>query len=298
MLKLIDYFANNAKTNRVFIIPTFLGIKLLIVNIILLSMGLIYANNYLILFNFIFFCLFIISMFYTHFNLYGLELKLADCSENFANDFFEISLKFKTPNKQTYPAIFTCFKILNENYRLGPFSINDNGDVVPIKFKLQKRGSFLVKKIELETLFPLNLFKAFCYFKSDLNIVVYPELVNTYKSGNDSLASQINEDFHFDLRDYVKGDKLNRIAWKKSREDSLKTKVEINDDGNAVVFKLDQIPADKTEYELSVLASSIKRCHDQGIPYGLSTSKHIIKPSKPSATQLKNTMRILAEYET
>ncbi len=297
MLKLIDYFASKAKTNRVFIIPTFLGIKLLIVNIILLSMGLIYANNYLILFNFIFFCLFIISMFYTHFNLYGLELKLTDCTDNFANDFLELGLKFKTPNKQLYPAIYVCFKVLNEKFKLGPFTINENGDVIPIKFKLKMRGNFLIHKIELETIFPLNLFKAFCYFKTDLNIIVYPELVNSFKNGYDSLAAQSNEDFHFDLRDYIKGDKLNRIAWKKSREDSLKTKVEVNDDGNSVIFKLENLSKDLIEHELSVFASSIKRCHDQGIAYGLYSTKHIIKPSLPSPTHFKKTMRILAEYD-
>jgi hypothetical protein len=236
-------------------------------------------------------------MFYTHFNLYGLDLKFSECSDNFANDFLELSLKFKTPNKQLYPAIHARFKILNEHFKLGPFTINENGDVTPIKFKVPKRGSFHISKIELETIFPLNLFKAFCYFKTDLNIIVYPELVNSYKSGHDSLAPQSNEDFHFDLRNYIKGDKLNRIAWKKSREDSLKTKIEINDDGNAVIFKLENFSKDIIEQELSLLTSSIKRCHDQGIAYGLNTAKQTIKPSAPSLMHLKNTMRLLAEYD-
>jgi len=298
MLKLIDYFATKAKTNRVFIIPTFLGIKLLIVNIILLSMGLIYANNYLILFTFIFFCLFIISMFYTHFNLYGIELSHIDFSDGFANDSHDVQFRFTTPTRQTYPAIFANFKVGQSLIKLGPFTIDENGNTTVHKFKALKRGKFKITRYSFETLFPLNLFKAFCYFNYPKEIIVYPELSNVTSSGKSSRAYDRNEDFHFDIRDYIKGDKLNRIAWKKSREDNLKTKVEVNDDGTAILFTLENLSKDKIEAELSAIASAIKNCHDQSIPYGLVTPKHNIRPSSPNVNHFKKVMRVLAEYES
>ena len=237
-------------------------------------------------------------MFYTHFNLYGLELLNIECSENFAGESLDLNLKFNTPNRQKYPAIFTNITVNKNKLLIGPFTIDENGNASSMSFKIPQRGHFNVSKISLETSFPLNLFKAFCYFKTNLEIVVYPSLINSLKSGTNTYASNINEEIHFELRNYIRGDKLNRIAWKKSREDDLKTKIEINDDGSAVVFNLDQSNLENIEYELSLIASSIKNCHDNGISYGLNTALHRIQAQSPSVMHLKKTLRILAEYES
>jgi len=297
MLKLTDFFASQAKTNRVFIIPTFLGLKLLCVNIILLSMGLIYANNYLLLFNFIFFCLFIISMFYTHFNLYGTEINIFESSDGFANDRIGLSFKFNTPNKQFYPAIFAKIKIRDQFYRLGPFDIDENGNTKPLEIRISKRGIYHIKRVELQTTFPLNLFKAFSFFKCDTDIVVYPELTINNKAGNRFFSNQVNDNSHFNIRDYVKGDRLNRISWKKSREDSLKTKVEINDNGNSMVFNIDNTSGQQLENELSLIAGAVKKCNDDKISFGITSPNGIIPPAQPSARHFKNTLRFLANYE-
>ena len=105
-----DRISSSRKAHPIYILPTIDGLKVMALNFILLVMGLIYANNYVLLFNFILFCLFLGSMFYTHFNLSGLTLKNTQFPSMYVNENGVLSLTFNSSNAQGHYFIRPYFK--------------------------------------------------------------------------------------------------------------------------------------------------------------------------------------------
>ncbi len=298
MSKLIEYFDRRAKENRVYILPTVLGMKLFIVNLIILSMGLVYANNYLIMFGFIFFCLFIVSMFYTHFNLYGLKLEDVMAGEGHAYAPISLRLKFLTPNGEEHPALNIKFYSASFTKLGDSFFIRNDGNSSEIKLYLDQRGKYIFERVEVSTLFPLNLFKALIYFDFNFEIIIYPELITNFKSGLSIPFLQGEVDAGIDIRDYRSGDQINRIAWKKSFENNLRTKVDNNQSNDAILFNINPESLLGIEEELKLITAAIKMCVEHDRPFGIKTKHEMIPIDKPSPLHVKKCLKFLAIYES
>ena len=179
-LKFAKKISALGRAEQLYIIPTLDGLKLVLLNLILLIIGLVYANNYVLLFNFILFCLFFASMFYTHFNLQGLKLISAKIQPLHACDNGILTLQFKTTSGLGH--FFIGIRIKNNLIEIQKHSFSfppNNGSYkslkVDIPIKATKRGLVTIDRICIETLFPFHLFCCFAYFKPPLVITIYPE---------------------------------------------------------------------------------------------------------------------------
>lgn len=296
------------KPQKVYILPTLDGLKLLGLNLILLIIGLSYANNYILLFNFILFGLFLCSMFYTHFNLEGLQIESVKLSPTHAGENNSIQIYFKSHSKLGHNSI--NLKIDSELIALGANSFsftNKNGEQLKAELKIHalNRGIEHIDYIYLETLFPFHLFRCVSFHPCNLEIVVYPRLTSVKLfSEVFTPSTQNDENEEMELRQFQHGDTFSRVDWKKlAQTDKWYSKILRSPKLHPVTlsFQNDDLNRDNIEQQLSSIATYIRTYHSQGIDYGLSLEHRNKKTStvipNHSVFHLQHCLKLLAQYE-
>lgn len=291
-----DFFLISPE-KRLYIVPTFDGLKLFAVNIILLIIGLVYANNYVLLFNFLLFCLFIASMFYTHFNLQYLNAVNLISNDNYANNKSLLTVQLDSHEKYLRSGIFAKIILNGITYLSEAADYSVENQYLNIELYLNKRGVYPIRRIMLQTEFPFHLFKSFIYFEIEHELVVYPELkmnvsINSYleNTGTGDMSDYL-------IRDYRRGDNANRILWKKTINERFIVREFQNELEDGVMFEIKDDLVDTIEEEISTIASLIYDCHTKKIPFGLLTKKTKIEARSFDQIQLRNCLRELAIYE-
>lgn len=293
MWQLIEQNLFKAKSNRVYIIPTMSGIKLFIVNIIMLAMGLVYSNNFLLLFNFILFSFFIITMFYTHFNLSNLTLDRIEIDDVFLGEKSQVYLHFKTENNEPRYTIKTTV-LFDDYFTSSAENIDKNGElitnIVPIK-----RGKFKLNKIALSTTFPFNLFQSFISFDLDKIVHVFPEIVHVDHQSFHQEQNLSNSNLNIEIKKYEPGENPSRIIWRKSFGDNLVSKYMSAGEQDNILLDIRNLKL--TELELSKITSFVLnnyRDHKQ-IKILTNQESYFIESEKPQS--LKSFLNYMAVYE-
>lgn len=262
-------------------------------------MGLTYANNYVLLFNFVLFCLFLGSMFYTHFNLNGLRLVSTQFPSLHANENGTLSLHFATKNAQGNYFIRPYFKS-------SLLSINDKRETFPVPFADKsevnisicglKRGHETIESIYVESLFPFNFFRCFTFFRVDQECFVYPERENlNLHEEVEVIETDKSEGDDFFLRDYQIGDSLKRVDWKKlAQTNRWYTRQFQSAKPSPVMLVFNQTVKEET---LKSICFALHAFHQQDIKYGLQLGKEILIAPENSPRHLKHCLRELASYE-
>lgn len=293
------------RQGQLYIVPTLDGIKLLCLNLILLIVGLVYANNYVLLFNFILFCLFIGSMYYTHFNLQGLKLFSSKLNPSHAGENGVLVLNLKSNSALGHHFIGVTLKnaLIQTADSHFTFSIKEHQNTyrAEVPVRSDKRGVSNLKRICVETRFPFHLFRAFTYFDLDLKIIVYPEKRSLDVHRENSLAEEKsgNDDEYY-LKNFTPGDSLKRIHWKKfAQTGKLLSKQTTSHEELPVVlgFSSEDLSKEEKEIELSSICFALHVLHSQNLSYGLALDKVSIEPGH-SQMHLNHCLRALAEYET
>lgn len=297
--------ATLGRSEQLYIVPTLDGIKLAILNLILIIIGLVYANNYILLFNFILFCLFLGSMFYTHFNLQGLKLISAKLAPIHVNDNGILTLQFKTTSSLGHYFLRLRLKHLlidledkTFNFSIEPSSQKSFKVEIPIKG--MKRGDLVLSRLCIETLFPFHLFRCFVYFKPQLTIVVYPERKDLKIHHSESVQEDFqDEGEEFTLNNFKMGDPIKRVHWKKLAQTTRwYSKSLIAPKTTPVMLSLNKDHSSKLaiEDQLSSLCFALYQLHFQDIKYGLTIGNVTIDPNH-SNHHLKHCLHTLADYE-
>ena len=293
------------RSEQLYIIPTLDGLKLLALNLILLIIGLVYANNYILLFNFILFCLFLGSMYYTHFNLQGLRLISARATPVHLGDAGILTLSFKSTSNLGHFFLGLRVKDLlieveNKAFTFSFQSRVNNTLKIDIPIRAIKRGCLAVEKICVETLFPFHLFRCFVYFNPQLNLIVLPQKRDLkIHLAQKAYEEKYDEGDDFILTDFKLGDPLKRIHWKKlAQTNRWYSKSLIAPMTTPVMLSLikDPLIPNGPEDQLSSLCSALYQCHYDNISYGLTLGDKIIAPNHSQA-HLANCLRELAKYE-
>lgn len=297
----------SGRPQKIYILPTLDGLKLLGLNLILLVIGLVYANNYILLFNFILFGLFLCSMFYTHFNLEGLQVEAIKLSPTHAGENNSIQIYFKSHSKLGHN--FINLKIDSELISLDDHSFSftkSYGQLkTEVKLKALARGVEHINHIYLETLFPFHLFRCVSFHQCNLEIIVYPQL-NSAKlfSEINNPSNKNDESDEIELRHFRHGDTASRVDWKKlAQTDRWYTKILTSPNLQPVTlsFQNDTHNRDNIEHQLSSIATYIRLYHSRGVAYGLSLEHHNKKTSTVmpnySLFHLQYCLKLLAQYE-
>lgn len=303
LARLKEYFYDRASSSKrvhpIYIIPTLDGLKVVALNLILLVMGLIYANNYVLLFNFILFCLFLGSMFYTHFNLNGLKLEASQFPFLHAKENGVLTLHFSTKNAQGNFFIRPSFKskliVINDNKQTFPVTFARKTDI-HISIQGVKRGKEKIESIYVESLFPFNFFRCFTFFRIDQDCFVYPEREDLRLHEELELSETDKaegEDFY--LRDYQIGDSLKRVDWKKlAQTNRWYTRQFQSARPSPVMLVSHQPPKEET---LKSICFALHVLHQQDIRYGIKLGVDVLIEPENSPQHLNHCLRELASYE-
>lgn len=297
-----NYFYNRAassgRQHPLYIVPTADGLKVIALNVTLLVIGLVYANNYVLLFNFILFCLFLGSMFYTHFNLSGIKLESVVFPSFHAKEESSVLMYFSTSNSQGHHFIRPYFKssLVKVSNNKETFSIkSDEQTAIRVSVSGKRRGKETINAVYLETLFPFNFFRCFTFFNINQDIYLYPERANLRLHTEETKEDPKKEDGEeFHIRDYIPGDSLKRVDWKKLAQTNRWYTREFQTNlPDSVMLILDKNPSEEA---LKSLCYAIYDLHHQNIKFGLKLKDDLVIPPDNSPRHLTRCLRELAGF--
>lgn len=290
--------AASDRNHPVYILPTADGFKVLALNFLLLIMGLVYANNYVLLFNFILFCLCLCSMFYSHYNLNKLKLLQLHIDSLYDQEWSLCKLHFKG-NQHGHFSIHS--KIIGENIELNPlstFNISDNATTIELKIRGLKRGRGHIMAIQVETSFPLHFFRCFTYFKINRDVLIHPERINLGLHKETQVHAHENEsDDEFSYRLYQLGDSMKQLDWKKyAKSDEKLLKTYNTQEKSVVLLSVDE--NQNIENSLKSLSFAIHKLYSSQSMYGIKVGDSLEVSPDRSQKHFKHCMDLLATYES
>ena len=297
---LLKNLGEKGRHNQIFIVPTFDAAKLLLLNGTLLIIGLVYANNFILFFNFILFCLFLGSMYYTHFNLRGLKISSVKFNAPHAQESSSLTMQLESSSSLGH-YFLSVRPLYNEHFEIdssATFSLPEKKtkSIVTINVKGKKRGHGKLSHLVIETLFPFHLFRCMVILPVDISYYVYPKRTEAFLHQIQPFAkSDHDEEDHFILKEYVAGDSLRHVHWKKlAQSGQWLVKVNFNQGHAPVMLSLN--PKEDTEEQLSSMAADLYRKLQTQTPFGLRLGSQTIPPSL-SRQHLDSCLRSLARYE-
>ena len=209
------------------------------------------------------------SMFYTHFNLYGVKFISIKGNELYANTSTSIELIFQCNTKNTHYLLKPLIKVDGIIFESTFFNISDNTLSVQVNVNPLKRGLFKINNIGLETRFPFSFFSCFTFFTADIQLLVYPEkrIFFPIKIKPFPVAN-LNNEPDVSHRMYRLGDNLKRVDWKKVAQiNRWYIKENIGEVEVPIAFEKEQEAP--LEESLSTICSEIQKIRNQDVQFGL-----------------------------
>lgn len=281
-----DGFPFTVNPRRLYIFPNRFGIFFILVLLAMLAGSVNYHNNLGYMMTFILGGMYVMSFHLTHRNIKGLEITGIDAPPVFEGE--DLYFAIGTVNNGS--------KRINLNFSLiesganESFSPEPGFSILQIAVKTRKRGIFRLKGIIISSDYPLGLTRAWTYlFPDNANVAIYPKPVpatefsfNAISSGHDNGEADGHgkgiDDFS-ELKSYVPGDPVQRIAWKSlSGGHGLMTKY-FEGSSAPVSYMIDwnRISAKSREIRLGIMAYLVIDSELKKKKYGISMpGKHII----------------------
>jgi len=259
----------------IYILPTGFGVVLGGVLILMLLGSLNYQNNLGLLFTFLIGAVAIVGMHHTWFNLLGLRVSARGGSPVFAGQDAAFSVTLSNEHRRRRADL----SVKSGGESAGPVALGPGGSTaVGIRVGTAERGLRHLQSVEVETRYPLGLFRAWCYARTDAHVVVYPKpavrgpvpaLVPAYRpSAVGDLG--VGADEFVGPRDYRPGDSPRRLDWKAlARERGLVVKQFGGDRAARVWLDWGRLPAVDTEARLGLLCRQVLDAEEAGLTYGL-----------------------------
>jgi uncharacterized protein (DUF58 family) len=276
------------RKEKIYILPTSNGLKLFALNIILLMVGLFYANNFILFINFLLFSIFFCSLLYTHYNLTDIQISKSGNDEFYSNQ--DQALKVIITNLSSIPKDHINIKIrendfvqqcMIENVSLSPFE----SKLIQLQFKPVKRGTFSALNLSLETTFPFHFFRSFKVAFLEHHFIVFPYPQMSLMDPKEKYEESQSHDQDFILRDYTIGDPLSRVHWKKSTHKLISkhvTPAKLPE----VLIDFDLLDGD-LEQRCSLASGMILKYEKEKRLYGLKTKAKTFPPNQGKLHKIK-----------
>ena len=286
---------------NIFILPSRFGCAYLLLVLLIFLLGTNYQNNVIILMSYLMASLFITVMLQSFFNLSGLALSCNGQCSGYAGQGLAmvVTVFSKTPRYDLNFAFEGQQAVHVRAIDAEKMSLN-------LPFFSKKRGLIDPGRIIVKSEYSLGLFV--CWTRLDFGCVctVYPQakvppgpLLHFLNQGdsreNAGKACVGAEDF-YELKNYVRGESLNRIAWKQfARGQGKYTKHYRQQEGSVLWLSLTDMPGTDTESKLEYLCYLLLHYHNENYQYGLALAGQEFKADR-GEFHLKSCLRALAAY--
>jgi len=216
---------------------------------------------------------FVVNILYTFRNLQGMRIEAVNAEPVFCGDTASFRVRLVPAENRVHEAVYIGFRGQEVRQRV---------DVVaPVTVKLTvrttHRGLMPMPRLRLESVFPLGLCRAWADPALTQKCLVYPTPVapppQYIQAGTGTrgalLHRSIDDEFQ-GLRDYQRGDILNRIAWKSlAGTGHLQVKDFRVMQGDECQLDWDDFPGIDYELRLSCLCYLVLKLEREGRRYGI-----------------------------
>ena len=272
------------RRNRIYILPTRMGVAYAAMLFAMLLGGMNYNNNLGLALTFLLAGLGLVAMHHCHGTLAGLRLRLAAAEPGFVGDM--VRFRWLLENDAGVPRPSLLLEI-DEAFQGQARGITTRAatDGAPARGSAEatlflpamRRGRVALDRFVVSTSHPLGLFRAWAVVHPMHSTVAWPApagrdrplpVVATDTGGAQSQAVG-DEDFA-GLRPFQQGDSLRRVAWKNyARGQGLHTKQYAGTDVVSHVFDWNSLPELGTEERLAQLCRWVVDAHERGEAFGL-----------------------------
>jgi uncharacterized protein (DUF58 family) len=213
-----DAHSTRLRSNRVYILPTGVGLIYGLMTFAMLLGSMNYNNNLSFLLTFVLVSLGLVSMHQCQRNLVGLEISFAGVEPAFAGKLAEFRIAVTNhARSHRYNIQLYADRINSEIDDLRP----GESRVFQLDLPTTTRGWIRLPRFGIRTLFPFELFRAWAWLHMDLQGLVYPRPADPAPvppptetaRGHRQHDSRGEEDFA-GLRKFHAGDSPRHVAWK------------------------------------------------------------------------------------
>jgi len=292
-------------SKRLYIFPNGFGLFFLFILLVMLAGSVNYHNNLGYMMSFLLGGIYLMSFHLTHRNLKGLKISDVEIKPVFAGDDLVVKVSIFNPDAVRNNIVFEVggFGEHNIQYLGKGFSAHN------IRFKTEKRGITKIRDICISSDYPIGLARTWTHIIPDsIEAVVYPRPIITHEnpfatidSGNDTYGgseiSATGADDFSELKNYIPGDPVQRIAWKSlSKGHGLMTKYfEGINSPKAYIVDWQLLSNDSDEKKLGKMAHLIIDSEKKNRRYGLCLPGKKVFPSG-GYSHMHDCLRILASH--
>jgi uncharacterized protein (DUF58 family) len=257
-----------------------------------------YGNTLAYLLCFFLLSIMVISSVYTRYNLSGLTVQSIRAQPVFAGGSVRFRIDIRNGATVERVAVFMTSPVPgNPGVSAGPFSCKP-GAVTSVDFSLPapRRGLHTLSAVDLETIYPLGLFREWLRIPVSQEYLVFPRPagIQPWPSPR-TLWFENVEGFHFSggddftgLRPYRLGESQHHIDWKAyARGRPLSIKEFTGGGSYQQWFEWEELSPLPTEGRISQLTRWVLEADQQGKEFGLRLPGREVEPDSSSLHTLK-----------
>ncbi len=268
---------------QVYILPTRYGVLLAAALFLMLIGSLNYDSNLGLLFTFLFCGVGIVAILQTWRNLVGLKVGVSQTTPCFAGHTACFPVRLSEDMGRERPAI---------RLRIGrsdPVTVHLDAagyTTSQLYLSMSERGEYRLGRVQVHTLYPYGLLRAWAYIDSNASVLVYPRPAASLNLRN--LAQYVKSetgdrgmgaDDFVGLRPYRNGDPPRHLDWKAlARERGLVTRQFGGDRAEQLWIDWEQLHGIDTETRLSSLCRMVLDAAQQDLQYGLKLPNLTLSP--------------------
>ncbi len=214
----IDPRVVSLQSGRIYILPTRAGVIFGLILFTMLLGAMNYNNNLGFALTFLLAGVGIVSMHHCHHNLAGLKISALGVTPVFAGEYLQFRFVVENPSAQARRQVRLGWD--GESFQV---SEPDGGkrETLTLELLTRQRGWHAAPRIQVSTLYPLGLLRAWSWVNMDLRGLVWPHPAKQFSGRNRGEVSRqdlgqdsAGEDDFYGLRNWRHGDPPRRIAWK------------------------------------------------------------------------------------
>lgn len=269
---------------RIFILPTSYGLVFALAIIVMLMGSLNYNNSLAFMLTFLLGGVGLIATFHTYKNVSELVVQPLRATPTFAGQPARFTVMLD--NRNGPPRYAVAIKLQPRH----PVLVDLDADsITPVEVMLptKKRGRVPLGILTVETRFPLGIYHAWSYVKSDMQCLVYPApatagrlpLPSADERGGQATRPQPGSDDFLGFRNYYAGDSTRHIYWRGlARGQGLLTKQFSRPQSQKLWLSWDNVPGTDTEQRLSQLCRWVLDAYEAKVQFGLRLPGILIPP--------------------
>jgi len=269
---------------RIFILPTAYGLVFALAIVVMLMGALNYNNSLAFMLTFLLGGVGLIATFHTYKNVSELVVQPLRATPTFAGQPARFTVM--VDNRNGPPRFAVAIKVHPRHPVLVDLDA-DSMTPVEVSVPTKQRGTVPLGIVTVETRFPLGIYHAWSYVKSDMHCLVYPApttpgrlpLPSADERGGQTSRPQPGTDDFLGFRNYHAGDSTRHIYWKGlARGQDLLTKQFSRPQSQELWLSWESTPGADTEQKLSHLCRWVLDAHDAHLRFGLRLPGTLIPP--------------------